>query len=237
MSDLLSVLKNAQVAHTAGDFVNALKFYQSFFCRARTEEPEAHYSVRLSYCLDGWSRLAAEFPGALNSLREEQLNCLALYQATREPEMFHDYLQISKRLDESQAALSVFIDYHSADSKAAAKLSKYVWEDLITAECWEVCNALLIQPSLKLDELFAIFDESNQLKIVNSAFDSHEFEQHTLEQLTQGLSAVIEVLRRSNRADEIENLKHLFQQGVNTRNHPALTKHVSTQGGRLFSND
>ena len=50
----MQVLKDAQLAHQAGDFVNALKFYQQFFDHALDDDPYAFYGVRLSYCLEGW---------------------------------------------------------------------------------------------------------------------------------------------------------------------------------------
>jgi len=61
---ILKVLEDAQLAHQAGDFVNALKFYEYFFDHALEDDPYAYYGARLSHCLQGWTELAGTFPGA-----------------------------------------------------------------------------------------------------------------------------------------------------------------------------
>jgi len=59
--EIIKVLEDAKLAHESGDFVNALKFYEQFFDHALDDDPYALYGVRLSYCLDGWVKLAGEF--------------------------------------------------------------------------------------------------------------------------------------------------------------------------------
>ena len=96
---IIKVLEDAQLAHRAGDFVNALKFYEQFFDHALDDDPYALYGVRLSYCLDGWVQLADEFVGAKNQLISKQQDMFAEYQSSRHPERFHDYYMISKGLN------------------------------------------------------------------------------------------------------------------------------------------
>lgn len=232
---ILRVLSNAQVAHNGGDFVNALKFYEQFFDEALVQDPTGLYGVRLSYCLDGWAKLAQSFPGALIRLREKQAETLANYYANRNPERFHDYLQISARLSDSEAAINTFIQLQTDHPKSAAKLSKFVWQELITHEQWGVCNSLLEQPSLKLDELFAVFDEANRMGDIDPAFNTTEFEQHTVEQLLSNLHDLVCVLRHGNRSAELEELERQFFQGIQSRDHATLNKQVNAKGAYLFS--
>ncbi len=89
--DILNVLKDAQTAHQAGDFVNALKFYQHFFDHALDDDPYALYAVRLSHCLHGWAELAEAFPGAKSALERTKRDMLEQYLEHRNPERFHDF--------------------------------------------------------------------------------------------------------------------------------------------------
>lgn len=232
---ILHVLQNAHLAHKAGDFTNALKFYEQFFDGALLEEPEALYGIRLNHCLDGWSRLADSFPGARKRLVEKQVEVLEVYNENKNPERFHDYIQISRRLGEEKQMVDTFVGLHQRSPKSAAKLIKFVWDDLVADEQWKICNTLLEQPSMKLDELFAVFDEASQLKEVDPSFDSIEFEQHTVEQLITNLQAVVVVLRNGDRTPDIKALERQFFQGIQSRDNSTLNKRINAQGSFLFA--
>lgn len=232
---ILNVLNDAKFAHQAGDFLNALKFYERFFDDALNEDPEAMYSLRLYMCLDGWAALANEFPGAKKRLHDKQIEALTEYKREKEPERFHDYVQISLRLNSEQEAVQQFLEFHKQSPKSAAKLSKFIWELLLRDQQWEVCNALLPEPSMKMDELFAVFDEANKLKDVNPMFNNLRFEQHTIDELFVNLESVIAVLRSANRKEEINKLERQFVSGVEHRNNLGLSKRSTSQRALLFS--
>jgi len=61
---------------------------------------------------------------------------LAEYQMKKDPERFHDYLMISKGLGETDVALKQFEKINEASNKSAAKLIKFVWNDLLANEYW-----------------------------------------------------------------------------------------------------
>jgi len=232
--EIINVLEDAQLAHQAGDFVNALKFYETFFDHALDDDPYALYGVRLSYCLNGWAKLADEFVGAKQRLQQKQHETLDRYQQTKQSEVFHDYYCISQHLGLKEEALQQFITLHQTTPKTAAKLVKYVWNDLIEAEQWEMCNVFLDQANLKLDELFAMFDESMRLKEFDPSFNDPKFEQHAVDSLIDETQKLVTVLRYNNRRDDINALERQFHQAVESRNHSALSKTTHAKASFLF---
>ncbi len=233
--EILTVLKDAQTAHQAGDFVNALKFYEHFFDHALDDDPYALYAVRLSHCLHGWVELAQVFPGAKNALERKKRSVLDLYETQRHPEQFHDYLSISRALGLEADALETFLALHNSHPKSATKLTKYIWNDLINAEHWQVCSELMVESNQKLDELFAVYDEAAKLKEFDSSFDNPSFEQHIVDNLLNDLQCVVMVLRHTNRVEELEAMQRQFYQGVEQRNHSLLSKQVHAKGAFLFA--
>lgn len=232
---LIQVLEDAQLAHRAGDFVNALKFYEQFFDDALTQDPFAYYGARLSHCLGGWAELAAQFPGAMNRLEAKKRDSLDAYLSTREPERFHDYLAICRHLGREQDAVNQFLSIHAQQPKSAAKLSKFLWEDLILGEHWQVCSELMEQANLKLEELFAVFDEANKLKEMDASFNTIKFDQHIVSTLLEDLQKVVMVLRYSGRGDEVDALERMFYIAAEQRNHAELSKQLQAKGSFLFA--
>lgn len=230
--NLLKILQDAQLAHEAGDFVRALEFYARFFDHSFSDP--ALYGVRLTHGLDGWQRLAQDFPGARNGLQDKADECQARYLQHQEPERFHDYLQICERLGQADSAVQLFLDQFRSAPEQAIKLSRYVWQPLVAAQEWTICNALLQEPSLKLDELFALYDERIRMRDVNPAFASVEFEQHSVDELMSGLQELITVLRFGQRTEATGAIERQFLQGVQTRNHATLSKVVNAQGALIF---
>jgi hypothetical protein len=232
---IIQVLEDAQTAHKAGDFVTALKFYEDFFDHALADDPYAYYGQRLSHCLGGWADLAEVFPGAHNRLEAKKRDTLEGYLSEREPERFHDYLSICRYLGREADALEQFLQLHQSEPKSAAKLTKYLWNDLIMAEHWQVCSDLLPQANLKLDELFSVFDEANKLKEVEPAFNTIKFDEHIVDTLLDDLQKVVMVLRYADRGDEIAALERQFYQAVAHRAHSILEKQVHAKAAFLFA--
>jgi len=233
---ILQVLEDARLAHQAGDFANALEFYEHFFDHALEHDPLAYYGARLSHCLLGWAELAETFPGAKNALERKKREMLESYlEQGRNPERFHDYLAICRCLGREEDALEQFLSLYHSEPKSAAKLVKFLWDDLINAEHWDTCSDLMEQSNAKLDELFAIFDEANKLKDVDPAFNNIKFEHHIVDTLLNDVQKVVMVLRYADRGNEIDALQRQFQQATTQRDHPILSKQVHAKGSFLFA--
>lgn len=232
---IIKVLEDATLAHEAGDFVNALKFYEHFFDHALDDDPYAYYGVRLNHCLRGWTDLATVFPGAKNRLDAKKREILEQYLGDREPERFHDYLSVCRCLGVESEAVEQFLTLHNSEPKSAAKLVKFLWDDLIAAEEWTVCGTIIEQANLKLDELLAVFDEAAKLKEIDPSFDNPRFDQHIVDKLLNDVQQLAIVLRHNDRTDEIAALERQFQQGVEHRNHSTLSTQFHAKGAFLFS--
>ena len=232
---IIEVLESAHLAHQAGDFVNALSFYEHFFDHALDDDPYALYGVRLSHCLNGWAELATVFPGAKQRLDAKQQNLLDEYFRHREPERFHDYLNVSRVLGLEQDALEQFLAFHQREPKSAAKLSKFVWDLLVQNAHWRVCSDLLQEPKHKLEELFAVFDEAAKMKDVDPVFDDIKFDRHIVTTLLDGVQDLITVLRNSHRSEEIAALNSQFQAALAQREHAELQRQSHAKSTFLFA--
>ena len=233
--EIITVLEDAQLAHKAGDFVNALKFYEYFFDHALDDDPYALYGVRLSHCLQGWAELALVFPGAKNSMEAKRRDMLSQYLDTKDPEQFHDYLTICRHLGTETDALEQFLSLHHSQTESAVKLIKYVWDDLINAEHWSVCNELLLEPSQKLDELFSVFDEQSRLKELDPSFDTQKFDRHIVDSLLDNIQKVVLVLRHASRDEDINALQRQFNIAITARHHSMLNTQAHAKSTFLFA--
>lgn len=233
--DIMRVLEDAQLAHQAGDFVNALTFYEHFFDHALDEDPYALYGVRLSYCLQGWAELAVVFPGAKSRLETKKREVLDAYLNERQPEQFHDYLTICRHLGLEAEALAQFLELHQLQPKSAAKLVKYVWDDLVLGEYWTICNELLVDPALKLTELFSVFDEAERLKDIDPAFNNLKFEQHIVDTLLNDVQKLVDVMRNGSRSEEIAVIQGQFHNGIAQRDNSTLHKQAHAKSSFLFA--
>lgn len=232
---IMTTLQDAQLAHDAGDFLNALKFYEHFFDHALDDDPYALYGVRLSYCLEGWGRLADEFIGAKNQLEQKQSEALQAYKQHKKPEIFHDYFAISKVLGKNSDAINQFLTINTSSQKSASRLIKFVWPDLIAGEYWQVCNQFLEDPVQKLDEYFSVFDEANRLQDMDSSFATEAFQQHILSELIAGVNELVLVLRQSNRTDDVDMIQRKFYEIAHAKSHASLDRLLQAKGAFLFS--
>jgi hypothetical protein len=233
--NIMKVLEDAKLAHKSGDFTNALKFYEHFFDHALDDDPYALYGVRLSYCLDGWAELAKDFVGAHNQLVEKQQTALQNYHKIKLPELFHDYYSISRVLDKKEESLDSFLSVLQENFKNASRLVKFVWQDLIEAEQWEVCNQFLEDPVQKMDESFSVFDEASQLRNIDTSFATPAFEKHILNELVDAVNELLLVLRHNNRSEDVDVIQRKFYEIAHSRSHSGLDSLLQAKGVFLFS--
>ena len=233
--DILVVLEDALRAHEAGDYLNALEFYERFFDHALDDDPYALYAVRFSHCLAGWGELAQIFPGAKLKLEKKRHQVWDDYYDTRIGERFFDYLNICRQLGRENEALEAFLGLHAKEPKSAAKLTRYVWDDLIVNEQWRVCGDLLVEPAQKIDELFSVFEESDQLRHIDADFDDPKYDRHLVDTLLNDLQKLVLVLRQNDRSNELPEVERQFMLSVEKSGHSLLQKEVHAKAAFLFS--
>lgn len=233
--NIIKTLEDAQLAHKAGDFANALKFYEHFFDHALDDDPYALYGVRLSHCLEGWGKLAETFVAAHNKLLTQKNQALQAYQHQKRPEKFHDYYAISCVLNKKQEALQEFLSINEANTKSASHLIKFVWQDLIDAQQWQICNQFLEDPVQKLDEFFSVFDQASRLRDMDLSFATDAFDKHILNELIAGVNELLLVLRHNHRSDDVEIIQRKFYEIAHAKSYTGLDALLQAKGVFLFS--
>ncbi len=233
--DILGVLENALTAHEAGDFASALQFYEQFFDHALDDDPYELYAVRFSHGLAGWAELAMVFPGAKISLERKSREVWQDYVDNRAAERFFDYLCICRHLGQEQDAINRFLALYAQEPKSAQKLTRYVWDDLVIGEHWQVCSDLLQEPAQKIDELFSIFQETQRLRSIDSEFDKPEFDTHIVDTILNDLQKVVLVLRHTGRTGELAEVQRQFMREVEKSDHALLAKQVHAKASFLFT--
>nr|WP_315260124.1 hypothetical protein [uncultured Duganella sp.] len=110
--DTVQRLESAWNAHSAGEFEPALQEYIALF-DATGKDPETA-SLRLSYVLAAWARLAEEYVPARRALVEERDRLAA--QLPSAPDLFHDIRIINDKLGDLQNTYHLF--EHLSDDQA-----------------------------------------------------------------------------------------------------------------------
>jgi hypothetical protein len=196
-------LVRAREASRADDYPTALENYRYFFEHALSDRASL-YGVRLSYCLDEWTRLGRKYPQALVALEERRQEALFRLEATREPEHFHDFECISKYLNVHGEALDQFRVYHGADPELAASIVRFIWSSLVEARAWDLCSAYLGEPDQRYARAVAKFDEAMTVCRANPEFGGAEFEKQIQGWFVRDVSEVIRVLSSTGRAQEAQ---------------------------------
>lgn len=102
--DTVQRLESAWNAHSAGEFEPALQEYIALF-EATGKDPETA-SLRLSYVLAAWARLAEEYVPARRALVDERDRLAA--QLPSAPGLFHDIRIINDKLGDLQNTYHLF---------------------------------------------------------------------------------------------------------------------------------
>lgn len=187
-------LDAAREARKKGDYPEALKQYSYFFEHALDGDPASLYGVRLSYCLDEWSRLGKAYPPALDALHERREVALRRFEATQEPENFHDFETISKYLDAHQEAVDSFMAYHAKDRNLAVLAVRFVWSKLVAQGAWEVCGCYLGDPRDRYKTALMKFDQAMKVSRENPDFGGADFDEQIKGWYVRDVSELLLVL-------------------------------------------
>ena len=94
---------------------------------------------------------------------------------------------------------------------------------------------MLVEPAQKIDELFSIFEESDQLRKIDPSFDDPKFDKHIVDTLISDLQQVVMVLRQNGRAQELPEVERQFMLAVDKSGHALLQKQVHAKAAFLFA--
>jgi hypothetical protein len=115
--DIVQRLESAWNTHAAGEYDAALQEYIALF-DATAKDPDTA-SLRLTYVLAAWARLAEEYVPARRALVEERDRLAAQLQST--PEVFHDIRIINDKLGDLQHTYHLFQQLPEAQAQQQAR--------------------------------------------------------------------------------------------------------------------
>ena len=218
------VLKNARSAANAGDYQVALANYERFFDHALQDQgPENNfYGVRLSYCLDEWARLGEKYPPARQRLEEKARDALAAFEATRDPERFHDFQSIRDHLGQSDSVLTQFDAYHRSSPDLAGLALRFMWNRLVEARRWDICAGYLADAESKYQTALFKFERSMEVCAEDPSLGGEEFAEQIKGWYVRDVGNLLSALKNSGRADEAARLEAIVTADMQSRGHPDL---------------
>lgn len=225
------VLKDARAAVKAGNHALALEKYERFFDRALLDQGENnnYYGVRLSYCLDEWSRLGEKYPAALARLETKAAEALAVFETSAEYEKFHDYQSIQDHLGREEMVMSQFVQYHHSKPELARVALNLMWNRLVEAKKWEICSAYLDDYESRYKLALHKFDDSMKICLEDQSLGGDEFAEQIKSWYVRDVGNLLCALRNAGRQDAQAQLETTVSTDMQTRGYSELVAHVRNQ--------
>ena len=213
MGDPAETIERARTAANDGDYAEALSQYDYFYDNALKED-RSYYGVRHSYCLEEWAELAEKYPPAKARLEEKMATALRLLDETRDPEHFHDYRSICHFLKCTDKAVSKFLTVHGSDPELAQKTFRFIRDDLVAAEKWDICGAYLLHPDKQYIQFLNAFDGAMK---VNIQENSDEYEDFTKNWFVENIASLMLILKNTGKGPESEIIHEQFSMDMTAR--------------------
>ncbi len=215
-------LDDARKAFRSGNYSEALEKYEYFFEHALDDDPHSLYGVRLSYCLDEWAKLGKKFPEAIERLELKKKESLILLEKTKEPECFHDYISICKYLESPELPVEQFLQFHSEDRELANVIVRFIWEELVKREKWEVCSIYLLNPMEKYGTAITKFDEAMKVCKSDPDLGGEDFERQIEGWYIRDICNILLVLKNSGKINDVSLIREQVAIDMKDRNYNKL---------------
>lgn len=225
------VLKEARAAARAGDYARALENYERFFDRALQDQGEDHdyYGVRLSYCLDEWSRLGEAYPLARERLERKAVEAQASFEATGDREKFHDFQSIRDHLEQADVVLSQFVQYHHSRPELAQVALDLMWNRLVEAKRWDICAAYLSDHESKYERALYKFDQSMEICLSDPSLGGEDFAKQIKGWYVRDVGNLLGALKNSGQQEAAARLEATVASDMRSRGYAELVARVGEQ--------
>ena len=220
-------LDKARASFRGGDHLEALKQYEHFFDHALDDDPHSLYGVRLSYCLNEWAKLGENYPPALDRLMVKAKESVALLNQTRNPERFHDYIAICRYLKCQEQPIELFLAYHETDRSLANSVVRYIWDQLVQRNLWEVCATYLPKPKEKYDTVLSKFDQALRVCMSDPTLGGDEFEEQIKGWYVRDVANLLLVLKNIGDMEAAATLEKSMIADMKSRGYPELVARVN----------
>lgn len=222
-----NVLDMAKASFNAGDYSDALICYEYFFDHALDDDPSLYYGVRLSCCLNGWQKLAEQYPPALERLEQKGYDSLAALEKTHSSRCFHDFMSICKYLKKHDEAIHRFLAYHESAPDLAMKIVHYIWDDLVQRQLWKVCEAYLNNFKDKYTAAFDKFVYIMELCNEEPSFKGEEVASQVQGWYVRDVSNLMLVLKNNDRHEEVSLVQQYVISDINSHGYPELISKIN----------
>jgi hypothetical protein len=225
------VLKEARAAARAGDHALALENYERFFDRALQDQGEDHnyYGVRLSYCLDEWSRLGERYPAARERLEAKAAEALASFEATNDCEKFHDFQSIRDHLGQKGLVLWQFMQYHHSKPELAKLALSFMWNRLVEAKRWDICSAYLGDHESRYKRALYKFDQSMEICSADPLLGGDDFANQIKGWYVRDVGNLLGALKNSGQQEAAARLEAMVASDMQSRGYAELVAQVGEQ--------
>ncbi|MFO1367972.1 MAG: hypothetical protein U1F46_03180 [Marinagarivorans sp.] len=225
--DIQEVLSEARDAFQNNDFSHALERYEYFFDHALDADPYSYYGVRLSYCLNEWAKLGAEYPPALVRLEQKAEESVRLLLQTKTPEYFHDFVSMCRYLMWVSRPIEQFLAIHDLDAELARSIVRFIWRELVSDERWTVCNVYLGNPMSDYQNCLAKFDRLLEFGANEPQLCDEVFKQDAMDDCVLDVTNILLVLLHNHRDAEFAEINACLDADMTARQHnnlPALIR-------------
>ena len=179
----------------------------------------------MSYCLNEWAILGKVYPEAKDRLVWKKEETFRLLEETQDPRLFHDYLALCGYAGLKKEPIESFLLLNEFTPKLAKECVRYIWDELVEAKLWTVCNSYLNDPEKNLEDAFQKFDVSMEIS-EDPMCGGDEFKQLIKEWFITDLSHILLALKNSNREKEFEHIRESGFNGIQHRGYPELLKKI-----------
>jgi len=213
--DLFERLVAANEAAKRGDYQHALSEFLWFHNHV-LEEDEAFRGVRLSFVLESWAKLAADYPPAMDALRDVRSRAAARLLGGEADEYalddFHDVVAIDEQLDQPRSTYDLLLELRASRPGLDMTWGNLAWEVAAKAGDFALAREYVPYPESVLDTLLHVINYDEP------AFDSEEERDPDVEGVSTrfGGSAarLLEVLVQTGATREAVRLRSRFLEEI-----------------------
>jgi len=195
------VLEAAREAFRQKEYSAALEKYQWFYDNS-IQIKESYYGVRLSYCLDEWAQLGAEYPPAMDALQRLEAESLANFKRTYAKKAFHEYASVARYLNHQEETFNQFHLLHESNHPIAKEVFAFVYDYCANHQMWEICRAYLGDGKKQYEQIMEMFDHIVELSKKKEGEVAASLYRHAVEGIERDMLRLLSMLNAVNARDE-----------------------------------
>jgi len=193
------VLELAYTSFKNGDYAKALKNYGWFY--EHVEKIDDTWIGAKYRALNEWGELARKYKPAYETLLIKKQEALRKFKMDKSTNSFRDFVRISHLLNFDKEVIELFLELQRTDYRFTEDVYKFIEDIMIHNKQWEICEKYIEDALKAYTEKLKMFDEL--MRISKEAYNG-EFDQLYRKKFVLNIRNLIEILRSSQRLEEID---------------------------------